>query len=117
MNESILDSIKKRLGLPKEYTPFDPDVIMDINSSFMSLRQLGVGPDKGFSITGSDETWESFLGSYELDFEAVKTYIYLKVRLSFDPPATSFVLESINRQIQELEWRMNMQSEEVLKDG
>lgn len=117
MNRGILETIKKALGLAEEYTPFDPDVIMYINSAFLNLRQLGVGPNKGFSITGYTETWEDFLGSYETDFEAVKTYIYLKVRLVFDPPSTSFVLDSINRQIAELEWRLNLQTEEGSKDG
>ena len=117
MEDSILNTIKKLLGLPKDYSPFDLDVITDINSVFMSLRQLGVGPDKGFSISGPDETWQMFLGNYEIDFEAVKTYVYLKVRLIFDPPSSSFTLESINRMIQELEWRLNLQSEEALKNG
>ena len=117
MEDSILNTVKKLLGLPKDYSPFDLDVIIDINSVFMSLRQLGVGPDKGFSISGPDETWQMFLGNYEIDFEAVKTYVYLKVRLIFDPPSSSFTLESINRMIQELEWRLNLQSEEALKNG
>lgn len=112
MKDSILEDVKKRLGLDEEYTPFDRDIVMDINAAMLTLRQLGVGPAKGFSVSGSEETWSQFLGEQFADLEAVKTYIALKVRLSFDPPATSFVIDSIQRQLEELEWRLNMQVEE-----
>lgn len=105
--ESILTSIKKLLGIPEEYEHFDPDIVMHINSAFMILNQLGVGPSEGFSITDKTSTWDTFT-SNKLAIESVKTYIYLKVKLMFDPPTSSAVLDSINRQISELEWRLNV---------
>lgn len=105
--DSILLSIKKLLGIEQEYGHFDPDIIMHINAAFSVLTQLGVGPVNGFFIEGPDARWFDFLGSDpRLDF--VKTYIYLKVKVGFDPPSSSAVMESINRQISELEWRMNV---------
>lgn len=108
--ESILTSIKKLLGISEEYEHFDGDIIMHINTVFMILTQMGVGPSSGFSINGNTETWRDFLGDIT-DMEAVKTYIYLKVRLIFDPPASSSTVESINRTITELEWRLNWRVE------
>ena len=107
MNDSILTSIKKMLGITEEYTHFDQDIIIHINTVLMILRQLGVGPKEGFAITDSYETWGDFLTDNK-DIEAVKTYVYLKVRLLFDPPLSSAVTESINRSINELEWRLNI---------
>lgn len=107
MNDSILTSIKKMLGITEEYTHFDQDIIIHINTVLMILRQLGVGPEEGFTITDSYETWGDFLTDNK-DIEAVKTYVYLKVRLLFDPPLSSAVTESINRSINELEWRLNI---------
>lgn len=107
MNESILTSIKKMLGITEEYTYFDQDIIIHINTVLMILHQLGVGPEKGFSITDSYETWSDFLVDNK-NIEAVKTYVYLKVRLLFDPPLSSAVTESINKSINELEWRLNV---------
>lgn len=104
--DSILTSIKKLLGITEDYIYFDQDIIMHINSVFMILNQLGVGPKEGFVISDSSNTWNEF-SSDELKIESVKTYIYLKVRLMFDPPQSSAVMESINRQISELEWRLN----------
>lgn len=105
--ESILTSIKKLLGITEEYTHFDTDIIMHINTVFMILNQLGVGPEKCFRITGNSEIWDDFLLD-NLDLESVKTYIYLKVKLVFDPPLSSAVAESMNRMINELEWRLNV---------
>lgn len=105
--DSILDSVKKNLGIPAEYTVFDPDIIMHINSAFFVLSQLGVGPEKGFSISSKDDTWDSYITKDE-NLEAVKTYVYLKVRITFDPPSSSFVLTSMENQIKELEWRLNV---------
>ena len=107
MEESILVSIKKLLGLTSEYTAFDTDVIIHINSVFMILNQLGVGPDEPFRITGVSETWSDFTTT--TDVEAVKTYVYLKVRLIFDPPLSSAVKDAISSAIAELEWRLNVQ--------
>jgi len=110
VTDSILDSTKKTLGLEADYDVFDPDIVMHINSVIFTLTQLGIGPDGGFAITGPDETWNAFLGD-DLRFNAVKSYVYLRVRRLFDPPAASFVLEAMNQQIQELEWRLNVLAE------
>lgn len=106
MDESILVSIKKMLGIDESYTHFDADIIMNINSVFMILNQLGVGPSKPFMITGEDEEWSDFIE--EGYIEAVKTYIFLRVKVIFDPPTSSFVLDAYNKRIDELEWRMNV---------
>lgn len=110
MNDSILDTIKQLLGIQSEYTAFDTDIIVHINSAFMVLNQLGVGPTECFSIDGSGEEWAEFVDK-SIDLEAVKTYIYLKVRTIFDPPSSSVVMEAMNRNISELEWRLNVQVE------
>lgn len=105
--ESILTSIKKLLGIAEEYEHFDKDIIMHINSVFMILTQLGVGPSKGFMITDSSASWDDFLPEDSGKLEAVKTYMYMKVQLMFDPPTSSVVMEAKNRMINELEWRLN----------
>jgi hypothetical protein len=108
--ESILTSIKKLLGIEEEYDHFDPDIIMHINSTFMTLNQLGVGPVEGFSIVDETSTWTDFIAD-NMKLEAVKSYIHLKVKLLFDPPSSSAVIESINKSINELEWRLNVIAE------
>lgn len=108
--ESILMSIKKLLGIDEEYVVFDPDIIMHINSVFMILTQMGVGPEEGFVIEGEDSTWFDFTDN-NLMIESVKSYVYLKVRLLFDPPSNSSLIESMNRQISEFEWRLNVASD------
>lgn len=108
--ESILTSIKKLLGITEEYDQFDPDIIMHINSVFMILTQLGVGPAEGFSIEDDTAVWTDFIQDAK-KLESVKTYIYLKVKLAFDPPLSSAVIESMNRLINELEWRLNVAAE------
>lgn len=108
--ESILTSIKKLLGITEEYDQFDPDIIMHINSVFMILTQLGVGPVEGFSIEDDTAVWTDFIQDVK-KLESVKTYIYLKVKLAFDPPLSSAVIESMNRLINELEWRLNVAAE------
>lgn len=105
--ESILTSIKKLLGIEAEYTQFDADIIMHINTVFLNLTQLGVGPDEGFFIEDDTAIWEDFIGDSS-QLQAVKTYVYLKVKLLFDPPLSSSVTESMNRMIAELEWRLNV---------
>lgn len=106
--ESILTSIKKLLGISKDYEQFDQDIIMHINTVFMNLTQLGVGPSKGFYIEDADATWDDFVNlDKNIQLQAVKTYIYLKVKLLFDPPLSSAVIESTNNMIAELEWRLN----------
>ena len=105
--DSILISIKKLLGIVEEDSSFDIDIIIAINSAFMVLNQLGVGPEGGFTISDDMATWAEFLPEGK-QLEAVKTYIYLKVKLVFDPPASSTVLEAFQRQISEYEWRLNI---------
>lgn len=106
--ESILTSIKKLLGISEDYTQFDSDIIMHINTVFLNLTQLGVGPSEGFSIEDETTYWEDFLDvDSNAQLNAVKSYIYLKVKLLFDPPLSSSVIESMNRMISELEWRLN----------
>ena len=104
--DSILISVKKMLGITAEYTHFDADIIIHINSVFMILNQLGVGPREGFSISSDVETWDEFTND-NLTIESVKSYMYLKVGLLFDPPTSSNVLEARNRLVSELEWRLN----------
>lgn len=106
--ESILTSIKKLLGITEEYTHFDNDLIMHINSVLMILSQLGVGPSEGYSISRSAQTWTDFLGDDLKKLQSVKSYVALKVRLMFDPPTSSSVMEAINNQIREFEWRLNV---------
>lgn len=105
--DSILTSIKKLLGITEEYEHFDQDIIMHINSVFMILTQMGVGPEEGFTISDSTTTWSEFTNDNK-KIEAVKSYVYLKVRLLFDPPASSSVMEAMNRSISEFEWRLNI---------
>ena len=108
--ESILTSIKKMLGIDEEYTHFDADIIMHINSVLMTLTQLGVGPSEGFAIEDDTSTWIDFIPQITTaQLHAVKSYIYMKVKLMFDPPLSSSVIESMNRQIAELEWRLNVE--------
>ena len=107
--ESILTSIKKLLGIDESYDHFDVDLIIHINSVLMILNQLGVGPTEGFAIKDSSATWGDFLpDSTKVKLEAAKTYVFLKVKLMFDPPTSSSVMEAYNRQISELEWRLNV---------
>lgn len=106
--DSILISVKKMLGLSEEYEQFDPDIIMHINSVFAILNQLGVGPEIPFTITNESTKWNEFIPDGK-NLELVKTYLYMKVRLMFDPPTSSVVMECVNKQISELEFRMNLE--------
>ena len=109
--ESILTSIKKLLGISEEYEHFDADIIMHINSVFMTLTQLGVGPSEGFYITDEETYWTDFIPDLT-KLQAVKTYVYLRVKLLFDSASLgSATLAAYERQIQELEWRMNIIAE------
>ena len=108
--DSILTSIKKMLGIEAEYTHFDPELIVFINSVFGILFQLGVGPTtEAFKITSADETWDDFIEADQI--ETVKSYMYMKVRLLFDPPTSSAVLSSFKELIQEFEWRCHVDAE------
>lgn len=112
MEDSILLSIKKLLGLDEDYDAFDLDVTIHINSAFFTLNQLGVGPEGGYSITGSGDQWIDFTGG-RIDINSVKTYIYLKVRNLFDPPDTSYAREAFKKQAEEYEWRLLVQAKET----
>ena len=108
--DSILIAIKKSMGIEQEYTHFDPDLILHINTVLFTLNQIGIGPTTGFVITGEQETWSDLIGA-RLDLEAIKTYVYLKVRLIFDPPQNGFLVKAMEDQIKEIEWRLNVQVE------
>lgn len=107
MNESILESVKHLLGPGSLDTHFDEDLILFINGVFSTLTQIGVGPKAGFSITGADELWSDFI-SDDPRLEMVKTYMYTKVRLRFDPPQSSSVIQLMQQDASELEWRLNV---------
>lgn len=107
MTDSILISTKKILGIDAAYTAFDVDVITHINSAFSTLNQLGIGPVEGFMIVDDTTTWDLFL-EYDSRMNAVKSYVYLRVRLLFDPPTTSYLITAMKEQVQELEWRLNV---------
>lgn len=106
--ESILDYVKKNLGLAHDYEHFDVDVLTSINSTLLTLNQIGLGPKEVFFITDHTSKWNQIFEARE-DLEAAKYYIYLKVRTLFDPPANSYVLDAMERQIAELEWRLRTQ--------
>jgi len=103
---SILIDVKKTLGIDQAYGAFDLDILMHINTAFATLNQLGIGPVDGFMIEDETPEWDAFLGD-DLKLNSVKTYIYLSVRLVFDPPTTSYLIDSLRNQLNELTWRIN----------
>lgn len=106
-SDSILISTKKLLGITDEYTHFDTDLIIHINSALSVLTQLGVGPSEGYMIVDKNDKWEDFIADHK-KIEMVKSYVYLKVKLIFDPPQSSSVAEAYKNQISEFEWRLNV---------
>lgn len=112
MENSILTSTKKVLGLAEDYTAFDEDVIQFINGALSTAEQAGAGLTTVFAIESASATWES-LGLDDKNLAMLKNYVYLKARLLFDPPATSFALDAMKQQIQELEWRMNVREDNL----
>lgn len=115
--ESILNSVKKMLGgFTSNYTYFDTDIIIHINSVFMTLQQIGVGPEEGYAIVDENDLWTDYLPDSTL-LNAVKTYMYLKVKLLFDPPTSSIAVDSMNNMIAEFEWRIKHQTEEQNQNG
>lgn len=116
MDESILTSIKKLLGIADDYDYFDQDIIMHINAALMVLTQLGIGPSEGFLVKDSIDTWGDFLenrgvGNTADDITylgALQSYVYMKVKLMFDPPQNSFTVDSMTKLVNELEWRLNV---------
>jgi hypothetical protein len=114
MEQSILLSTKKILGISSDYVVFDLDILTHINSAFSTLAQLGVGPVEGFMIEDETAQWADFFGDApDIQLNSVKTYIYLRVRQVFDPPTTSYAISAFNEQIKELEWRLNSHREET----
>lgn len=112
ISESILNSVKKLLGYPVDLTNFDTDIMIHINGAFGTLQQRGYGPEDGYYITGPDNIYNEFL-SDPTDINMLKPYLYLKTKLAFDPPSTSFVLESIKEQISEYEFRLAIKGSEM----
>lgn len=109
LNTSILDDIKSNIGVVPEYEEFDGALIMFINSTFSTLHQLGFGPDEGFEITDNTTTWSEYIPSPRLNF--IKEYITSKVHLAFDPPTSSIAKDILEKNIKELEWRINSEVE------
>jgi hypothetical protein len=109
--DSILDTTKKLLGFESDYTAFDLDIITHINTVFFTLQDLGIGPEEGFTILDKTANWVDFIGTDQIN--AVKSYMFMRVRLMFDPPTTSFHLESLKKQAEEIEWRLNVRMEGV----
>lgn len=107
--DNILDSIKKLLGINPEYHAFDQDIIMHINTVFVILNQLNIGPSEGFFIEDGSEEWADYITTSNEN--AVRTFVYLKVRLMFDPPTSSVLMDSINNTLAELEWRLYLEGE------
>lgn len=112
MEPSILTSTKKILGVMADYTAFDLDILTHINAALAVVDQLGVGPEGGFFVEDADASWDA-LGLPQNQLNLVRTYVFLKVRLLFDPPTTSFLLEAMGEQVQEYEWRLNVVREEI----
>lgn len=108
MNESILNSVKKLIGLDSAYDAFNKDLIIHINSVLMLLNQLGVGK-KGFTISGWAETWSEFID--EEQFPMVKSYVAMKTRMIFDPPTSGAVMSALKESIAEMEWRLNVHAD------
>lgn len=107
MIDSILNSVKKGLGIEENYDVFDDELIMHINTQFSKLWSIGASPAEAFMIIGPQEPWSDFYGDIK-QAQMVKTYVILNVRLIFDPPSSSFVLEAFQKQIAELEWRLSI---------
>jgi hypothetical protein len=112
MENSILISTKKILGLAENYTAFDLDIITHINTAFSTLTQLGVGPDEGFMIEDERDKWDDYLND-DNQLNSVRSYVFLRVRQLFDPPTTSYLIDAQERQIEQLEWRLNVHREET----
>lgn len=114
MLTSILQTTRVLVGITKDVTYFDDQLVPHINTALMNLSQLGVGPTTGYMITGETETWEDYLGTGFANLEAVKNYIFLYTKLIFDPPTSSYVVDVLRRSLDELEWRLKLQTEPPL---
>lgn len=112
MENSILISTKKILGLAEDYTAFDLDIITHINTAFSTLTQLGVGPVEGFMIEDERTEWDDYIND-DNQLNSVRSYVFLRVRQLFDPPTTSYLIDAMEKQIEQLEWRLNVHREET----
>ena len=112
-DESILDTTKKNLGVADDVTVFDVDILTHINSVFFTLNQIGVGPSEGFMIQDKQAKWSDYIGG-DLNLNVVKTYIYARVRVLFDPPTTSFAIDALKKETEEFEWRLQAYMDGVL---
>jgi len=110
MSDSILNSTKRALDVPLNYDVFDQNIIMHINSVFSTLNQIGIGPADGFEIEDDSNTWTNYIGT-NVRYNLVKSYMYLRVKMLFDPPATSFLIEAMTKQKDEMEWRLSVMRE------
>ncbi|ATN93654.1 hypothetical protein SEA_SCAP1_5 [Streptomyces phage Scap1] len=110
MDQSILNSVKKMVGVDASLTVFDLDILTHINAVFSDLEQLGIGPVGGFMIEDDAPTWDAFLGA-DPRLSSVKSYMYFRVRLMFDPPQTGYLIDSMNKQVEKMEWRLNVTRE------
>lgn len=114
--DSILTSVKKALGITEEYEHFDADILMHINTALMALTQIGIGPASGFVISDKTATWDDFLGDDAARLSGVQTYLFLRVKLVFDPPTSPSAVESLTKQANELEWRLNVAGDRAISD-
>lgn len=112
MIASILTSVKKNLGVAESQVAFDPDILMYINGALSTLNQLGIGPDEGFRVEDDSETWDDFLGD-DPNWDDVRIYVTLRVKMLFDPPPTSFAQQAFKEQIEELAVRLNVRREDA----
>lgn len=113
--ETILNTIKKLLGIQQEYEYFDEDIMIHINTAFATLNQLGVGPAEGFYMDDKTALWDDYITS--INMQMIKSYIYLKVRILFDPPTSSVLMDSMNRSIAEMEWRLFLEGDRKAEDS
>ena len=113
--DSILTSVKKMIGIDETYDAFDDQIIMCINTVFMTLKQLGVGPTDGYFIEDSNDLWSDYLGDNDTKLRSVRTYTALKVKMMFDPPTSSIVADAMNKSIAELEWRINGDADQAFQ--
>lgn len=111
--DSILLSIKKLLGIDSSYTVFDSDIILHINTAFAILNQLGIGPNEGYMIDSEHQYWDEYMSDISLNM--VKSFIFLNVRLNFDPPSSTALLESMKNTLNELTWRLELEGQNKSK--
>lgn len=117
VTDSILNTVKKMLGIDKAYQAFDMDIIVSINSTFSTLYQLGVTLDGDFMVMDERQKWSDIIkDEFKSRLAFIQQYVYLKVRVVFDPPTSSFVLDAYNKQISELEWRINVEVEAIREE-